>query len=127
MRWLARFQKIFQSLFRRQKTEADLDAELQYHLEQEIESGIRAGLSPEAAELAARRLTGSVFLYKEECRDAWGTGFIDSLVRDMRHAARMLRRTPLFTVVATAMLAFGIGANTTGFTLVENILLRSLP
>jgi predicted permease len=96
-------------------------------LDQEIESGIRAGLTPEAAKLAAPRLTGSVSLYKEECRDTWGSGFIDSFVRDLHHAARMLRRTPLFTAVATAMLAFGIGANTIVFTFVENIVLRSLP
>jgi len=127
MRWLARFRKIFQSLFRRQQTEADLDAELQYHLEQEIESGIRAGMSPEDAKLAAQRLVGSVSLYKEECRDAWGIGFTESLVRDLRHATRMLRRTPLFTVVAIATLALGIGATTTVFTFVESILLRSLP
>jgi predicted permease len=127
MRWLARFRKIFQSLFRRQQIEGDLDAELQYHLEQEIQSGIEAGLSPEEAKLAAQRLVGSVPLYKEECRDAWGINFLDNLVRDARHAARMLRRTPLFTVVAIIMLAFGIGANTTVFTFVDNILLRSLP
>jgi macrolide transport system ATP-binding/permease protein len=127
MRWLARFRKIFQSLFRRQKIEGDLDAELQYHLEQEIESGIQGGLSPEDAKLAAQRLVGSVPLYKEECRDAWGIGVVENLMRDLRHAARMLRRTPLFTVVAIIMLALGIGANTTVFTFVENILLRSLP
>jgi predicted permease len=127
MRWLARFRKILQPLFRRQRIEGDLDAELQYHLEQEIESGIQGGLSAEEAKLAAQRLVGSVPLYKEECRDAWGIGFIESLMRDARHAARMLRRTPLFTVAAITMLALGIGANTTVFTFVENILLRSLP
>jgi predicted permease len=127
MRWLARFRKIWQSLFRRQQIEGDLDAELQYHLEQEIRSGIEAGLSPEEAKLAAQRLVGSVPLYKEECRDVWGIGFVENLMRDLRHAVRMLRRTPLFTVAAITMLALGIGANTTVFTFVENILLRSLP
>jgi len=127
MRWLARLRKIFQSLFRRRQIERDLDAELQYHLEQEMESGIEAGLSPEEAQLAARRLVGSVPLYKEECRDAWGIGFVENLMRDLRHATRMLRRTPLFTVTAISLLALGIGANTTVFTFVENILLRSLP
>src|SRR5271170_4158927 len=127
MRWLARFRKIFQSFFRRRQIEDDLDAELQYHLAQEIQSGIEAGLSPEEAKLAAQRLVGSVPLYKEECRDAWGINFLDNLVRDVRHAARMLRRTPLFTVAAITMLTLGIGANTTVFTFVENILLRKLP
>jgi predicted permease len=127
MRWLARLRQILQSLFRRQRIEGDLDAELQYHLEQEIRSGIEAGLSSEDAKLAAQRLVGSVPLYKEECRDAWGINFLDNLMRDLRHAARMLGRTPLFTAAAITMLALGIGANTTVFTFVENILLRSLP
>src|SRR5229473_261625 len=105
MRWLARFRRVLQSLFRRQQTEADLDAELQYHLEQEIESGVRAGMSPEEAKLAAQRLVGPVSLYKEKCRDAWGTGFMETLIRDLRYATRMLRRTPLFTVVAITTLA----------------------
>ena len=127
MRWLARFRKISQSLFRRPQVEGDLDAELQYHLEQEIQSGIEAGMSPQEAKLAAQRLVGSVPLYKEECRDAWGTNFLDNLVRDVRHAARMLLRTPLFTVTGISLLALGIGANTTVFTFVENLLLRTLP
>ena len=127
MRWFVRIRNVFRSIFRRQQTEADLDAELQYHLEQEIESGIRAGMSPEEAKMAAQRLVGSVPLYKEECRDAWGIGFAETLIRDLRYATRMLRRTPLFTAVATTTLALGIGANTTVFTFIENILLRSLP
>ena len=127
MRWFAKFRRVFQSLFRRRQTEADLDAELRYHLDQEIESGIRAGMSPEEARLAAQRLIGPVSLYKEECREAWGIGLIEALIRDLRYAARMLRRTPIFTVVAITTLALGIGANTTVFTFVENILLRSLP
>src|ERR1700684_748471 len=108
MRWLARFQRTFQSLFLRHKIEADLDAELQYHLDREIESGIEAGLPAEEAKLAARRLVGPVPLYKEECRDAWGIGFVENLMRDLRHAARMLLRTPLFTATALTMLALGI-------------------
>ncbi len=127
MRWLAKFRTSFRSLFRRRQNEGDLDAELRYHLEQEIQSGIRAGLSPGEARLAAQRLIGPASLYKEQCRDAWGAGFIDTLLRDLRHAARMLRRAPLFTVAAITMLALGIGANTTVFTFVDNILLRSLP
>ena len=127
MRWTARLRSLLRSLFRRSQAEADLDSELQYHLEQEIDNNLRAGMSPEEAKLAAHRLTGSVSLYKEECRDARGIGFIENSVRDLRYAARALRHTPLFTIVAISTLALGIGANTTVFTFIENILLRPLP
>jgi len=53
--------------------------------------------------------------------------FIETFARDLRYAIRMLRRTPLFTGVAIVTLGLGIGANTTVFTFVENILMRSLP
>ncbi len=115
MRWFAR------------QAEKDLDLEFQDHLEREIENNIRAGMSPEEAKFAARRLIGSVSLYKEECRDARGTGVVENLLRDTRYAIRTLRRTPLFTLVAVVTLALGIGANTTVFTFIENVLLRSLP
>jgi predicted permease len=127
MRWPSTFQSFVRSIFRRQQSERDLDSELQDHLHQEIESGIRAGMSLEEATFAAQRLIGSLSLYKEECRDARGIGFVETSMRDLRYAVRTLRRTPLFTAVAIITLALGIGANTTVFTFIENIVLRSLP
>ncbi|MGH9655458.1 MAG: ADOP family duplicated permease, partial [Bryobacteraceae bacterium] len=116
----------FRSL-RYKRVEAELGEELQDHLEQEIASNIRAGMSSEEANFAARRLMGSVARHKEECRDARATRFIETSIRDLRYALRTLRRTPLFTAVAIITLALGIGANTTIFTFIENILLRQLP
>ncbi len=127
MRWLDQLQTLWRALFRRRQTEADLDDELRDHLEREIESNIRAGMSPDQARAAARKLVGSVSLYKEECRDARGIGFIEAFLRDFRYAIRTARRTPLFTAIAILTLALGIGANTTVFTFVENIVLRSFP
>ena len=127
MSWFIQFQNSLRSLFRGRRAEIDLANELQYHLEQEIESNIRAGMPPAEAKFAAQRLIGSLSLYKEECRDTRGIGFIENIARDLTYAIRMLRRTPLFTVVAVITLAAGIGANTTVFTFIENILLRSLP
>src|SRR5581483_5702334 len=118
---------IYQSLFDRRRAEADLEDEMRDHLEREIESNVHAGMPREEAEFAARRLVGSISLYKEECREARGIGWIESFVRDLRYGARMLWHTPLFTAIAIVTLALGIGANTTIFTFVENVLLRPLP
>jgi predicted permease len=106
--------------------DVDLSDELRYHLEQEIENNLRAGMPSEEARYAAQRLTGPVSLYQEECRDARGVRFLDTLVHDLRYALRTFRRTPLFTATAILTLALGVGANTTVFTFIENILLRPL-
>jgi hypothetical protein len=111
------------SFFRRRAAESDLDDEMQYHLEQEIANNIRAGMTPEEARFAAQRLIGPIPLYKEECRDARAASMLEGYTRDLRYAARTLRRAPLFTSLAIVTLALGIGANTTVFTFIENILL----
>jgi putative ABC transport system permease protein len=127
MAWLTRLHDTLRSLFRRQQAAAEFDEELRDHLQREIDDNIHAGMPPAQAKLAAQRLVGPISLYKEECRDAHGAGLIESFARDLKYGARMLRRTPLFTAVAMITLAIGIGANTTVFTFVDNILLRSLP
>ena len=127
MRWIAKLQSILRTAFRHRQAEAELDDELRDHVEQEVANNIRAGMTPEEARFAAQRLVGPVSLYKEECRDARPLGFVKYSLRDLLYAIRTLRHTPLFTAVAIVTLALGIGANTTVFTFVENILLRSLP
>jgi predicted permease len=124
MRWKARLQAKLTWLFRRNQVERDLDAELRDHFAQEVESGIHKGLSPEEARFAARRLFGPVSLYKEECRDARGIGFIETAVRDLRYAFRRLRSSRGFTAAAILTLALGIGANVTIFSLVNTIVFR---
>src|ERR1022692_4273371 len=115
------------ALVSRRRVESELDEELSFHLAMEAEKNRARGLGATEAGRAARREFGGVEHFREECRDARGLNTIENLVRDVRYGIRVLGRTPVFTAVAMASLAIGIGANTAVFSLVDTVLLRSLP
>jgi hypothetical protein len=115
------------SLFRRASVESELNEELRFHRDRQVEKYIQSGLTYEEATRRFRLEFGGLDQVKEECRDARGVTFLETLAQDIRYALRTFRRSPVFTVTVIVTLAVGIGATTAVFSVVDRILFRSLP
>src|SRR5690348_2475966 len=104
-----------------------LREEMELHLAEKAAEFEADGMTPEHARAEARRRFGNVGLKQEQSREIWMTRFISELGQDIRYGCRTMAANKAFSALAVLSLALGIGANTTIYSFMESILLRSLP
>ena len=123
MSWFARLR----NHLRENALSAEIEREMRFHLAERADELVASGMTPSAARREAQRRFGSLAYQAEETRERNLFAWLDTLIGDVRYALRALRAAPVFATVAIVSLALGIGANTAMFSIVNALILKSLP
>jgi predicted permease len=123
---LAYLRSLAARFFRRSHLETDIEEELGSHIQHRADDLERGGLDRAEAERRARLEFGGRQRFREECNEATGGNFIETMGKDVAFGFRVLRKSPGFTLVAVVTLALGIGANAVVFAALNALVLRPL-